>query len=251
MARASAAKGNYFDPSWTEKLTLPVRRVGERWEFFYGGDVPVAQGSFGELTISAAALADEKFRQTVSKQMRVKILDEGATLVAALSDRQCSDADRRWPWDRMHDVPIGTTRFVPVSIGPLIPRSKRQDEADTTLPRRDAGLWLRLRGLSRCELECSSVNMPAGFDPGTATSLNHAFTLLSTRYETHRISHTGNVYAHFFYQDKDGRWYPLDDLRCGVQAQGERALIGEVWRQVEAVMGWRPVSEPRRVGKAR
>lgn len=30
---------NYFGPDWTAKVTVPVKRVGERWEFFYGGDV--------------------------------------------------------------------------------------------------------------------------------------------------------------------------------------------------------------------
>lgn len=41
--------GSYFDPNWTEKVTVPVKRVGERWEFFYGGDVPVKEGTLGEL----------------------------------------------------------------------------------------------------------------------------------------------------------------------------------------------------------
>ena len=34
--------GSYFDPDWTAKVTVPVKRVGERWEFFYGGDMPVS-----------------------------------------------------------------------------------------------------------------------------------------------------------------------------------------------------------------
>ena len=29
--------GSYFDPDWAAKVTVPVKRVGERWEFFYGG----------------------------------------------------------------------------------------------------------------------------------------------------------------------------------------------------------------------
>lgn len=36
---------NYFDADWTEKVTLPVKRVGAHWEFFYGGDVPVREGT--------------------------------------------------------------------------------------------------------------------------------------------------------------------------------------------------------------
>ena len=45
--------GSYFDPDWAAKVTVPVKRVGERWEFFYGGDVPVKEGTLGELTLSA------------------------------------------------------------------------------------------------------------------------------------------------------------------------------------------------------
>jgi hypothetical protein len=36
---------NFFDPLWTEKVTVPVKRVGDTWEFFYGGDVPVKEGT--------------------------------------------------------------------------------------------------------------------------------------------------------------------------------------------------------------
>lgn len=41
---------SFFDPEWVSKLTVPVKRVGDRWEFFYGGDVPVVEGTLGELT---------------------------------------------------------------------------------------------------------------------------------------------------------------------------------------------------------
>lgn len=42
---------NYFDADWTDKVTLPVKRVGAHWEFFYGGDVPVREGTLAELTL--------------------------------------------------------------------------------------------------------------------------------------------------------------------------------------------------------
>jgi hypothetical protein len=42
MTKADATMSdNFFDPLWTEKVTVPVKRVGDTWEFFYGGDVPV------------------------------------------------------------------------------------------------------------------------------------------------------------------------------------------------------------------
>jgi len=104
---------------------------------------------------------------------------------------------------------------------------------------------LKLKGLEKCELVSSTILMPNGFPEPNATSLNHAFTLLSRQYETHRISNTGNVYTRVFYQDRDGGWYPLDDLRRGVQAKVERTLLNELWAEVEKVLGWRPLRTPR------
>jgi hypothetical protein len=103
------------------------------------------------------------------------------------------------------------------------------------------GLWLRLKGLERSELVCSTVLMPGDCSEKTAVSLNHAFTLLSQKYETHRISNTGNVYTKIFYQEANERWYPLADLRAGVRVQTEGNLINAAWRQVEEALGWRPV----------
>jgi len=100
---------------------------------------------------------------------------------------------------------------------------------------------LRLKGLERSELVCSTVKMPSGFPDEMAVSLNHAFTLLSRAYETHRISNTGNVYNQFFYREANQRWYPVADLRAGVRVETERNLINAVWKQVEEALGWRPV----------
>ena len=236
--------GSDFDPDWTAKVTVPVKRVGERWEFFYGGDVPVREGTLGELTLSAEQITDESFRQRVMQELTVKILDEGTELLVALSDR---DANGRrvgaWPEWYPPNVPPGTTRFERIWLGPV---KKKPDEQPLDPAPERGGLWLKLKGLERCELQGSTVQMPAGFQPPVAISLNHAFTMLSQAYEKHRISNTGNVYSRVFYQDRDHGWYPLDDLRTGVQAEGERKLLGELWAQVEQTLGWRPAPAAKR-----
>jgi hypothetical protein len=238
--------GSYFDPNWTTKVTVPVKRVGERWEFFYGGDVPVKEGTLGELTLSADQLTDEKFRQRVTQELTVKILDEGTELLVALSDRDINGRlAGKWPEPSPMDVPPGTTRFECVKLGAL---RKKVGEPLPHVTLEPGGLWLKLKGLERCELTGSSVQMPAGFDPPSATSLNHALTMLSQAFEKHRISNTGNVYTRVFYRDRDAHWYPLDDLRTGVLAEGERTLLGDLWAQVEKVLGWRPVP-PKKKGK--
>ncbi len=231
---------NFYDDNWTEKVTLPIKRVGNAWEFFYGGDVPVREGAMGELTLSARDITDERFKQRVTQEVYVRILSEGTELCVALSDR--SDASRwlgHWPEAQLVSLPPGTTRIERVRLGPV--KSKKDEQqlelADVSS---QGGLWLKVKGLERCELQGSTVLMPDGFEKPTAISLNHAFTQLSERYETHRLSHTGNVYERIFYQESDGRWYPLDDLRQGVLGDAERNLLASTWEEVERSLGWRP-----------
>jgi len=235
---------NYFDPDWTAKVTVPVKRVGERWEFFYGGDVPVREGTLGELSLSANQITDENFRKRVSQELVVKILEEGAPLLIALSDRSRGGARiGTWPDIDLPSITAGTTRFQCVTLGPCKAQgaqSELRGIAET------GGLWLKLKGLERTELTGSTVLMPEGFEPAVATSLNHALTLMSQKFETHRISNTGNVYTRVFYQEKNDRWYPLNDLRTGVQAEGERLLLSDLWSQVEQSLGWRPVPVSKR-----
>lgn len=236
--------GSYFDPDWTAKLTVPVKRVGERWEFFYGGDVPVHEGTLGELTLSSDQITDENFLQRVMKELTVKILDEGTELLVALSDRDTKGQRAgAWPDSYPPNVPPGTTRLERIWLGPV---KKKPDDEPLDAPIEGGGLWLKLKGLERSELQGSTVQMPAGFVPRVAISLNHAFTMLSKAYEKHRISNTGNVYSRVFYQDRNKRWYPLDDLRTGVQAEGERKLLNELWTQVEQTLGWRPAPPKKR-----
>lgn len=236
---------SFFDANWTAKVTVPVKRVGERWEFFYGGDVPVKDGTLGELTVSAEQITDEHFHLRVTQELTVKILDEGAPLLVALSDRS-ANGRRVGPWPTPHplNAPAGTTRVERIHLGPMKTKMPGEPVLDPAIVR--GGLFLKLKGLERCELIGSTVVMPDGFSQPSATSLNHAFTLLSQMHEKHRISNTGNVYSRIFYEDRDERWYPLDDLRKGVQAVGERTLLSELWVDVEKKLGWRPTPMPDR-----
>lgn len=242
--------GSYFDPMWTAKVTVPVKRVGARWEFFYGGDVPVKEGTLGELSVSADQITDDRFRQRVSQELTVKILDEGQALLVALSDRSANGGCiGTWPDIYPQEVPAGTTRFERITLGP--PKPKASDIHKDVQPELDGvtetgGLWLKLKGLERSELAASTVVMPKGFKPEVALSLNHAVTLLSQEFEKHRISNTGNVYTRVFYCEPSGKWYPLNDLRQGVQAAEERKLIGDLWAEVERKLGWRPMVAPEK-----
>ena len=241
---------NYFDPLWSEKVTLPVKRVGERWEFFYGGDVPLKEGTLGELSVSADQITDERFRQRVSHELTIKVLEEGQALLVALSDRSSNvGCLGRWPYVFPSGAPPGTTRFECITLGP--PKPKASDKYKEVKPELDGvteagGLWLKHKGLERTELAAGTVVMPAGIKPEVAISLNHAVTLLSQQYEKLRISNTGNVYTRVFYCEPSGKWYPLNDLHQGVQAAEERKLLVELWIEVEQKLGWRPMAAPEK-----
>lgn len=240
---------SYFDPNWQSKVTVPVRRVGKHWEFFYGGDVPVMDGALGELTLCASEITDHNFKSRVSREVTVRILGEGTELRIALSDRSQPHALLgHWPDPFPTAVPARTTRFEQVWLGPQLEVGRKSlfDEE-----RKQGGLWLKLKGLERSELHGSTIRMPDGAAKQYAQSLNHAVTMLSEQYEQHRISHSGNVYTQVFYQEPDGRWYPLDDLRQGVIAGAERTLLKATWAEVEKQLGWRPAPPPAKKRRLR
>lgn len=237
--------GSYHDPSWNEQVTIPVKRVGDRWEFFYGGDVPVADGSVGMLTVPASRVPDKELLARLKQPGSVKVLPEGTPLLVALSVNGDGHGrallDEVWHHVNLSDLPASTTWMEMVRLGPPRRGFTRLKLSDDAEDHDTGGLWLKAKGLDKTELVSSTILMPDGFDEPTAISLNHAFTLLSERYETQRISHTGSAYSRVFYQEADGRWYPLADLREGVLASVERRFIADAWRELERKLGWRPV----------
>lgn len=238
---------NYYDPEWAEKVTLTVKRIEGKWEFFYGGDVPVKDGTIAEITLNASDISDARFKQRVTQEFLFQILKEGTELLVALSG---PDGTKQvgFPTPRPVSTPAGTMRFAKVVLGPPRP-PKPSPQQPLNIGEPEGGLWLKLKGLERSELMTGQVFLPEEFDGKVAISLNHAFTLLSERYETHRLAHTGNVYQRVFYQDKDEQWYPIDDLRKGVKATAERQLLASAWQAVEQQLGWRPITPQSKAAK--
>ncbi len=232
-----------YDLDWTRKLTLPVKMVNGQWEFLLGGAVPVKDGTLAELTVALDRITDAEFAKRVTAESTVKVLPAGTKLYVALSDRasalQPADMFERIDIDYQY-LPRGYARFLAITIGP--PTDQQAKQRGLFEEEKEGGLFLRQIGLDRTEILSSSIKLPEGFHPPFAQSLNHAFTLLSERYETHRLSHTGNVYTSMFYQESNGRWYPLDLLREGVRADAERQVIHAAWAELERLLGFRPVT---------
>ena len=213
-------------------LRLPVQMVNGYWELIYGGVLPVREGAYAEMLIGRTSIRDESLLKLLTRELAVRVLPEGTELRIAVRDRiavlshtpdkyDIKVAAQYWPGDHC--------RFVPVWLGPVGGRNRHVESG---------GLWMRHIGLNQCELESSLVDLPEDFDRARAQSLNHAFTMLSERYETHRLSHTGNVYERVFYQESKGLWYPLSTMRAGVRERAEREFLAHAWRQIEDQLGW-------------
>jgi hypothetical protein len=224
-----------------KRLKVPVHIVNGRWEFFYGGAVPVAEGTQAEMVIDSARITDDDFLRRVTQRVVTHCLPRGAQLMVGLSihapTRHAvlyhpnSQGPKSIAVDSWH-LPSVSTQFVPVTLGQV-----RQTPA-TEMFWEEGGLWMVVSGLGECELVSSSVDFPEELEMESAQSLNHAFTKLSERFETHRLSHTGSVYARVFYLESDLRWYPLEYLKSAALGRAEHAVMAASWQAIEDQLGW-------------
>lgn len=216
-------------------VKIDVKFVDGHWEYIGGGVVPVKNGTIGELRIDKNNISEHLFLNEITRKHKVKIFDEGASLIIALKPDSNLSAELQQclkPLDSVrhsHTAKIsGSSRFIEVFIGP----SKNRQ---FTLCDEEGGLWLDLEGVSPKGITSSQIVLPniEGLKK-TANSLNHAYTMLSEIYEHSRISHTGNIYEHVLYPESDGIYYPLKDLRNREMAKAERKIINNLWLGVIA-----------------
>lgn len=218
-----------------QRIRIPVRYVDGHWELGYGGAIKVKNGSIGELTVSREQV-DPDLLKTLTAKRWVKILDEGTELRLALTVRTqlAPNLDKAIvPNTR---VPLGSagklsdeTRFVPVWLGPTTKAQAKRKEST-------GGLWLALEGAEPRALESSAVSLPEALGVDPAISVNHAFTVLSEKFEPWRLSHTGSIYERVFYREPDNFWYPLDDLRTKEMVVAERKIMHALWQEVERLL---------------
>lgn len=228
------------------KVKFPVHFVDGHWELLYGGSIPVAEGTYADLTLEADALSDPEFREAVTRRNSVLILKAGTELLIALKPaKELSPSItkhlREAPpkIDFFRDGRIGRDhRFVSVRLS--VP-TKQQNRRNIN----SGGLWLRIDGLADRGVESSTIDLPdiPGLKENRATSLNHACTMLSEVIETERLAHTASVYLSVFYLEEDGCWYPLDDLRNKALATAERQVIKRLWDEALRLMGSNPFGE--------
>lgn len=223
-----------------DPIRIPVKLVDGQWEYFYGGGLPVKNGTVGDLVIDRSSIEDKKFLASLKRGSKHKILKPGTELLVALTVRRPSDIS---PGLVNHLLPRGSngpalgdayywttrsddTRFVKIAVGGPTESQKRHD------PEEKGGVWLHVEGLIPKGVSSSTIQLPKGVADESAASLNHAFTLLSERYEPWRKSHTGNIYDRMLFQETNGKWYPLNVLRDAALAKDEHQFLRSQWEQI-------------------
>ena len=223
-----------------EPIRVPVRFANGKWEYFYGRTLPVKDGTIGDLLIDKSSIEDDDFLSLLKRRSQHKILETGTNLLVALTiksepklgdelmehllpikDSATELGDAFYFTSRSPD-----TRLLQITIDGPTDRQKRTD------PNEKGGVWLNVEGLQAKGVSTSTVKLPDTVLPVPAESLNHAFTLLSEKYEPWRKSHTGNIYDRMLYQEKNQQWYPLEVLRNAPLATAEHQHIKEQWSQI-------------------
>jgi hypothetical protein len=91
-------------------------------------------------------------------------------------------------------------------------------------------------GIEAVGLASTTVRLSSEIADEPARSLNHAYTKLSEAFETWRISHTGNIYQHVLYREKNGKLFLLDVLRNRALQQAEHETAQSLWNTFMAKM---------------
>jgi hypothetical protein len=230
----------------TRRVHIPVRLVDGTWECAFGGAVPVNDGTEAELILERDSIADDAFLARMESKGLYKVLDEGASLLVALTIKPeyppkdtlrpllkyyadfpnaiATESLDDWNWNPK------TLAFVEVRLAKPDPKHVRLFGSDR------GGLWLRTIGIEPDGLVSTTVLLPTAITDEPVRSLNHAFTKLSETFESGRISHTGNIYTRVLYQERNLKWYPLDVLRNKVLAKQEQEIARNLWEEFMAKM---------------
>ncbi len=213
-----------------------IYRAG-RWELANGGQLPVKEGTTAEIKVPTSEITDRAFLERMTARGTIKILDAGQKLRAVVSPKDMIGIDANMQKHLIALQPnrseLGMyqsaglpedTRFVEVELGVASDRQKSFPELQ------DGGLWLVFEGALPKDLISSTIKLPENVTDDPVISLNHAFTVLSEKFEPWRKAHTGSVYERFYYQENDGLWYALSLLRDAGAAEKEQEIAYKLWQ---------------------
>lgn len=161
----------------------------------------IKAGTIGDLIVPAASILDAAERAALEAESVVRLLRGGTSVFVSLSPERV-EVDRRCELLKPSDLGISPGM---AGTGYCFAEVTLREE-----------LKLRVRGNKEPCLEpCKCFIRVLGKE---AVSLNHAFTLLSTGFETKRLSHSGNAFSRVYCFSEDHKsWYPLNELRGHIE----------------------------------
>jgi hypothetical protein len=182
--------------------------VKGKLQFFYGGDLPeLKDDTVGDLIVPENAIVDKAKLQQISNEMIKELLPMGIPLMIQVSTdsvEKIGDTLRNFLRHNLKTMPPVVNPFVEIYL--------------------EQPLRIKLRGTKKGELEPCLCKIPSLTDL-EATSINHAYTLISEKFEMHRKSHTANVFDKVYFFDSNGIWKPLEVLRERIESAYEEELF--------------------------
>ena len=184
-------------------VRIPVRICADgRIEYFYGGDLPrILDGTIGDLVVPEWSLTDQRAVSRLQQDHVVEILPPRSEVMFAVDGNKTPASLKK----HLKDGPI--------------PGMNKSHAVALTLG--EEPLRLRLRGTKPATLQGVNCWIPSL--EMEAKSLNHAYRLVSERFEPSRISHSGNVFKLGYCKPRD-RWISLGNLRSATEAGFEMLL---------------------------
>ena len=203
-------------------LTIPVKVVEGGFHYFYGGELPsLTEGTICDLIVPVWAFEDKDFLAKLEARQVEELLPKGASIFTAISsakvpgnlrDRAFTPKELSQNFGGRHAEEVRQKLFAN-NPDPLFVEVVLKEP-----------LLLELRGAKQGRLmrvRCAIPNL----QNEEAVSLNHAYRLISEKFEPNRISHAGNVFQKMVHLDSQGICHPLDELRNKLAAIHQGSLI--------------------------
>lgn len=182
-----------FEDPYRKTVWIPVTVTkGVVSEYGRGTMPPIRDGSGGQLVLSLDSVLNSEDRDRLAGEKSVPFFPPGTELWVHVSHRHIPDELKEHAAKRTD------------TAGPLV-RVVLNDP-----------LMIRLRGIKAATLLDVACTIPALNTD--AQSLNHAYRLVSEKFEPHRRSHTGNVFEEVFVVEDDMA-RPLDFYRASIEIQ--------------------------------
>lgn len=181
------------------QVMIPVQIRDGAVQFLHGLPLPgLYERTVGDLVVPVGAIVDTDIAQLLLQTHWVELLPGGSTLLVGIDP------------SGIPQTLAGLLAVLPVDV--LI-----QPEGSSWVELRlEESLELRVGGGRRPTLNGCSCLIPALNQK--ASSLNHAYTLISMAFEPGRRSHTGNVFQRVYYQENGRYWRLLENLRLNLEA---------------------------------